>query len=86
VEEVVGHEGEGEFHAGEEEDEGEVGEVEDKVGVGALGGRGCAGSFCSASFSATIGLGGALCGGGREGGEGFWKVHVKVDCFDDDEE
>ena len=26
-EEVVGHEGEGEFHAAEEEDEGKVGEV-----------------------------------------------------------
>ena len=33
MEEVVGHEGEGEFHAAEEEDEGEVREVEEEVGV-----------------------------------------------------
>ena len=30
------HEGEGEFHAGKEEDEGEVGEIEESVGVGTL--------------------------------------------------
>jgi hypothetical protein len=84
-EEVVGHEGEGEFHAGEEEDEGEVGEVEDEVGVGALGGCGCVGGFW-AGFWVAVGFRGAVCGGACEGGEGFGEVHVEVDCFDDDEE
>lgn len=33
-EQVVGHEGEGEFHAAEEEDEDEVGEVQEEMGIG----------------------------------------------------
>ncbi len=81
----MGHEGEGELHAGEEEDECKVGEVEDEVGVGALSGSGCAGGLRE-GFRATISFGGAVCGRGCEGGEGLWEVHVEVECFDDNEE
>lgn len=73
-EEIVGHEWEGEFHAGEEEDEGEMGEVEEGVGVCADG-----------DFFWFFFLRG---GGGGRGGVvvGFWETEVEVNGFCHDEE
>ena len=76
-EEVVGHEGQGEFHAAEEEDEGEVGGVEEGVGVCADQG------FGGGGFGVPVG--GAVGGWGR-GWERLGEADVEVDGLCDDEE
>ena len=86
-EEVVGHKGEGEFHAGEEKDEGEVRGVEKGVGVCALPGtRGVGGG--AIRVGGAVAVGELLAGGGGRGGagEGFREAEVEVCGFADDEE
>lgn len=86
-EEVIGHEGKREFHAGKEEDEGEVGGVEESVGVCALFGmRGLGGGIVGAGNAVAIGE--FLVGrGGRSGArECLREAEVEVCGFGDDEE
>ena len=86
-EEVVGHEGEGEFHAGEEEEKGEVGEVEEEVGVCAVDGRG---GGCSCWFLLGLGLGIVDLSAGRlslvrQSRECLRQTEVEVYRLDDDQ-
>lgn len=88
--EVVGHEGEGEFHAGEEEEEGEVGEVKEEVGVCALDCGRFGGGWCGCWFLLLFGFGAAdLSAGGfsllGQRGERLGQTEVEVERLDDDQ-
>lgn len=85
--EVIGHEGERKFHAGEKEDEGEVGGVEEGVGVCALFGTRRLGGG-SVGAGNAIAVGELLVGrGGRSGArEGLREAEVEVCGLGDDEE
>ena len=83
-EEVVGHEGEGKFHAGKEEEEGEVGEIEEEVGVCAVD---CCGCGCRGLL---LGLGAVDLSAGRldllrQSRECLGQTEVEVDRLDDDQ-